>query len=342
MAITQTIATLPAVLNDSATFYEDIAERNNSLVTTVLPSINAWALQANTTQEEINAKAAQVAAQAVDGGYSQDYINTNFVGVKNAQNITAVKTFTVSPIVPTPTAITQAVNKAYVDNKPSGFKNYIINGKKTVNQRGLTSTDNSYNQDRWYKVDNNWFQGIEGDNNLISGKKYTLSWVGTATASYYVGTATSATINAQSFTSISNGGSFTLTITTGQNLWIKFVSDSIGSTFNFVQLEEGSIATPFENRPYGLELSLCHRYYEVKEFFWRHGYVAGSGTNVSVHCPLIKKRVIPTVSGTPYDYINATGFTTPSIWIDGVLTVASSLTAGELQCFATITASAEL
>lgn len=29
-----------------------------------------------------------------------------------------------------------------------------------------------------------------------------------------------------------------------------------------VQLEEGSVATPFENRPYGLELSLCQRYYE--------------------------------------------------------------------------------
>lgn len=29
-----------------------------------------------------------------------------------------------------------------------------------------------------------------------------------------------------------------------------------------VQLEEGAVATPFENRPYGLELSLCQRYYE--------------------------------------------------------------------------------
>lgn len=144
----------------------------------------------------------------------------------------------------------------------SGFKNYIINGKKVVNQRGLTSTDNSYNQDRWYKSGLNWFQGIEGDNNLISGKTYTLSWVGTATASYYVGTATSSTINAQSFTAITNGGNFTLTIASGKNLWIKFVSDSTGSTFNFVQLEEGSVATPFEQRPYGLELSLCQRYYE--------------------------------------------------------------------------------
>ena len=109
MAITQTIATLPAVLNDSATFYEDIAERNNSLVTTVLPSINAWALQANLTQTEINAKAAQVAAQAVDGGYSQNYINSNFIGVNNAQNITAIKTFTVSPIVPNATTATQTM-----------------------------------------------------------------------------------------------------------------------------------------------------------------------------------------------------------------------------------------
>lgn len=35
-----------------------------------------------------------------------------------------------------------------------------------------------------------------------------------------------------------------------------------GLAFAQVQLEEGSVATPFENRPYGLELSLCQRYYQ--------------------------------------------------------------------------------
>ena len=159
----------------------------------------------------------------------------------------------------------------------SGFKNYIINGKKTINQRGTTSTDNSYNHDRWYKAGNNWFQGIEGYNNLINGKTYTLSWSGVATASYYVGTDTSATINAQSFTSIANGGSFTLTISAGQNLWIKFSSDATGSTFNFVQLEEGSVATPFENIPYGLELSLCQRYYESS---YSNGVTVGSASTL--------------------------------------------------------------
>ena len=30
-----------------------------------------------------------------------------------------------------------------------------------------------------------------------------------------------------------------------------------------IQLEEGSVATPFENRPYGLELALCQRYAQI-------------------------------------------------------------------------------
>lgn len=132
MAITQTIATLPAVLNDSSTFYEDIAARNNSLVTTILPSINAWATQANTTQTEINAKALQVAAQAVDGGYSQDYINTNFVGVNNAQTIAGIKTFSLSPIVPTPPQFSSSVSvatTAFVQNALGNYNNTsVVNG----------------------------------------------------------------------------------------------------------------------------------------------------------------------------------------------------------------------
>lgn len=176
----------------------------------------------------------------------------------------------------------------------SGFKNYIINGKKAVNQRALTSTDNSYNQDRWYKSGVNWFQGIEGNNNLINGKTYTLSWVGAATASYYVGNATSSTINAQTFTSIANGGSFTLTIGAGQNLWIKFVSNATGSTFNFVQLEEGSVATPFEDRPIGLELSLCQRYYEANIKCGYIGSPFNNGVSYGGTFSMSHKRVLPT------------------------------------------------
>ena len=64
-----------------------------------------------------------------------------------------------------------------------------------------------------------------------------------------------------------------------------------------VQLEEGSAATPFEQRPIGLELSLCQRYFEICHFNV-YGYVQGStyqtGSNVFWH----PKRATPTATYT--------------------------------------------
>lgn len=224
----------------------------------------------------------------------------------------------------------------------SGFKNYIINGKKIINQRALASTDNSYNQDRWYKAGNNWFQGIEGNDNLISGKKYTLSWVGNATASYYVGTATSSTINAQTFISIANGGNFTLSISAGQNLWIKFASDSTGSTFNFVQLEEGNIATPFEQRPVGLELSLCQRYYETGSFkHWTISSGSGQALGSTLKYSALK-RVNPTISSFNIDTVNCSGVFINESNLSSLITYTTSSVGGLVTFSYTWTASAEL
>ena len=184
----------------------------------------------------------------------------------------------------------------------SGFKNYIINGKKVVNQRSLTSTDNSYNQDRWYKSGNNWTQGIEYLS-LTPNVTYTISWVGSATCTYVF--STDSTLNNSwdnvgTMVSVANGGTITAPIDVfsgGKHLFIRFSSDATGSTFNFVQLEEGSVATPFENRPYGLELSLCQRYYEALApvsvmFPWSSGtqvVTVSSGFSTA-------KRVVPTVA----------------------------------------------
>ena len=229
----------------------------------------------------------------------------------------------------------------------SGFKNYIINGKKVVNQRVLTSTDNSYNQDRWYKAGNNWFQGIEGDNNLVSGKTYTLSWVGVATASYYIGTATSATINAQTFTSIASGGNFTLTISAGQNLWIKFASDATESTFNFVQLEEGTISTAFENRPIGLELLLCQIYYQTHSLhFVGHGIAYERFSSLLP----ISMRISPTSKVTNstgvVGYVQADASSVPatisSSKSNTTILISNTLTADSAFLNAFITLSAEM
>lgn len=186
----------------------------------------------------------------------------------------------------------------------SGFKNLIINGRKQVNQSGLTVTDNAYNYDNHYKVGNNWFMFIDGKN-IISGEPYTLSWVGTATAGYYIGTAGATTINAQTFIPIANGGTITPTITSSQILWIKFASDATGSTYNKVQFEPGIAPTPYEQRLYELEEFFVQSCYEKVSnisvmFPWSSGtqFVRAFGTFK------INKRVFPIIS---YTKLSGTG-----------------------------------
>jgi hypothetical protein len=63
-----------------------------------------------------------------------------------------------------------------------------------------------------------------------------------------------------------------------------------------VQLEEGSAATPFENRPIGTELALCQRYYQILDI-----QIATSGSSLTLQfsgsLPNIM-RAIPTVTYT--------------------------------------------
>jgi len=65
-----------------------------------------------------------------------------------------------------------------------------------------------------------------------------------------------------------------------------------------VQLEEGSVATTFESRPYGLELSLCQRYYESHKGIpavRMCNYTANS-MNFGLFTFKTSKRVVPTVN----------------------------------------------
>ena len=75
-----------------------------------------------------------------------------------------------------------------------------------------------------------------------------------------------------------------------------------------VQLEEGSVATPFEHRPYGLELSLCQRYYQVFNLglYNNLSITTTLGGAISFPTPM---RVIPTLGlifGVPVVYQNPT------------------------------------
>lgn len=74
-----------------------------------------------------------------------------------------------------------------------------------------------------------------------------------------------------------------------------------------VQLEEGSVATPFEQRPIGLELSLCQRYYELLNGVFI-GYVASANFTYFPLKFFVKKRVSPTISFIAIEaYWNSSG-----------------------------------
>ena len=69
-----------------------------------------------------------------------------------------------------------------------------------------------------------------------------------------------------------------------------------GATFYItgVQLEVGSVATPFERRPYGAELQLCQRYFQKID-----GMIGSAGTSTQVYVSLnypIEMRANPTLS----------------------------------------------
>ena len=161
---------------------------------------------------------------------------------------------------------------AFGNGAQFSFRNKIINGAFGINQRGYVSgaatTAGQYTLDRWkvtgtggitFSTVNNKTtvtipagqtlqQVIEGLN-LATGT-YVLSWEGTAQGRIDAG-------------SYGASGTVTASITGGANTTIEFNAGTVAN----VQLEAGSIATPFEHRPYGVELALCQRYYEAVPFY---------------------------------------------------------------------------
>jgi hypothetical protein len=76
--------------------------------------------------------------------------------------------------------------------------------------------------------------------------------------------------------------------------------ETTGATFQLsgVQLEAGNVATPFEHRPYGVELALLLRYYEkiqIQQFTAFRPNAAGGG-NWQVGIPYTVKRTTPSIT----------------------------------------------
>jgi hypothetical protein len=208
-------------------------------------------------------------------------------------------------------------------------RNLIINGFGRINQRGYTSgtattSANQYTLDRWRVVtsgQNLSFTGtaagrvmtapaggveqvIEGAS--IAGGTYVLNWTGTATA----------TVGGSA---VAKGGTFTLTANTNATVRM------IGGTFSEVQVEAGSIATPFEYLALGPELARCQRYFEDKS--WIATSLGGDATYQNLGSWLVRKREVPTVSSSSGSFaaVGTAGFRqTANVTFAGVAVIGDS------------------
>lgn len=150
-----------------------------------------------------------------------------------------------------------------------GFRNRVIDGGFTINQRSYASgaalAAGAFGHDRWKAgasgctytftqaatgvhttitiTAGTLCQVIEGCN-VPEGGTYTLSWTGTAQAR----------VNAGSYAA----SPITVTgLTAGSNVTIEFATGTVGS----VQFTPGSATSAFDYRAHGNELALCYRYY---------------------------------------------------------------------------------
>ena len=311
-----------------------------------------------------------------DGMANITISDSTAVKLTGNETIAGIKTFSSSPMVPTPTTNTQATNKAYVDGKYSGFKNYIINGNFDIWQYGTSQTSNEFgSDDRWRNINVNstkthsqvactdteralfnasYFsrtvvssiasglmckaQKIE-DVTRLAGKVVTISFWAKADSNKNIaieftqgfgtgGSPSSAGLEIGSqliaLTTVWQKKTITVTIPsivgktlgtdgvhTSSTQIVIYYEDGVtpsrsanlgqqSGTFDIaqVQLEEGSVATPFEQRPIGLELSLCWRYYEVSGQIATN-LIVGSSSFLGGIAPWTyktTKRITPTIS----------------------------------------------
>lgn len=193
-----------------------------------------------------------------------------------------------------------------INGQAIGVKNAIINGNFAVNQRGVSGTvvlsAGAYGHDRWKAgasgctytfatsanvttitiTAGSLIQVIEGVN--LYTDTYTLSWSGTAQGK----------IGAGSY----SGSGVTGSVTGGSNLNIEFNT----GTLSLVQLEAGTVASPFERRDYGRELMMCQRYcYSITAETGQTPIIGmglwNSGTDVRIYVPMkVTMRTTPTTS----------------------------------------------
>ena len=233
----------------------------------------------------------------------------------------------------------------------AGFRNRIINGNFQINQRGVSGTvtlaAGAYGHDRWkagaggctytfassagvttLTISAGTLQQVIEGSNLFSGSN-TLSWTGSAQGRIDSG---AYGVSPQAGTSVG-----------GTNQTIEFNT----GTVSLVQYEDGSKATPFEQRFVGSELTLCQRYLPAFQLatsqFLCSAWATASGTGQFFLPFQVQTRIAPTGTNTltaaNYQFSAATGavfngitFTAAGTAVNGAFftfSTASAIVAGQ-------------
>lgn len=137
-------------------------------------------------------------------------------------------------------------------------------------------------------------------NSLLTTVTWTASYANTADTFGTIGTPTKTQIATGTFTVNSTVTNYSVNIsvpaaaTTGIEILLTVGAQTSGTwTIGNMQFEKGSTATSFDYRPYGMELQLCQRYFELTSPI---GTLTSSGTGYGNVVFLTSKRTTPTLT----------------------------------------------
>jgi hypothetical protein len=170
-------------------------------------------------------------------------------------------------------------------------------------------------------------------NSLLTTVTWTAYYATTANTFGTLASPTRTQIATGTFTVTSTVTRYTTNITipsaatTGIEIVLTVGAQTSGTwTIGNMQLEAGSVATPFERRPYGTELVLCQRYFQkMPQWQWYIYNLSGAGTQGSMTLPVVMRATPTVVQGT---YTNSQGASAMSVFVND---------ATAFRCYATAT-----
>jgi hypothetical protein len=316
-----------------------------------------------------NAVLYGVAAPANSMGFRNRLMNANMAIAQRATSATV----TAGTAVPTSSTGYPAVDRFFVYStganvtaaRVAGAGNtqyrMQITGAASVTAVGVgqrIEQSNSYDL-----AGGNATLSVDLANSLLTTVTWTASYATTADTFGTIGTPTKTQIATGTFTVNSTVTNYTATFavpaaaTTGVEVLLTVGAQTSGTwTIGNIQLEAGSVASPFERRDYGRELMMCQRYFQAYfgtatglSLFGR-GYAPNAGSSFPVAVPIkVSFRAAPTgtVVGTWFVLNSSQPIFSGLSTNDAVSFVFTSNAAGDCYTYAAspsvgLTLSAEL